>query len=238
MLLEPRVSTWGRPRGLVHNLQIPRITSFSRTKFYNTRMPFKHRSHYSPTSSQARALVLQASVAAYLQDSLSRFFSYDSRNARKRENYYQRATYEDNFSTCPQPRIFFWFTSSGFLKRPVLLKYWLLRPFFYEEATCESSTVTGLLYAAKAVPSKDYFTHPTLKNARKVRWVISPDYRASHPQRFCAVGDVVAQRYYVFRDWLWDACHMAGVCWVSRCKGFCSKEGPHYRLERSARKLS
>jgi hypothetical protein len=71
--------------------------------------------------------------------------------------------YEDNFSMFPQPRILFWFMSSGFLKRPVLLKYWLLRPFFNKEATCKSSTVKGLLYTAKAVPSKDYFTHLTLK---------------------------------------------------------------------------
>jgi hypothetical protein len=130
------------------------------------------------------------------------------------------------------------FTSSGFLKRPVLLKYWLLRPFFYKVATCESSIIKGLLYAAKAVPSKDYFTHLTLKNTKKGRWVISPDYRASHPRRFCAVGDVVAQRYDVLRDWLWDACHMAGLRWWSRCKVFCSEEGPHHRLEQSARKLS
>ncbi len=26
--------------------------------------------------------------------------------------------------------------------------------------------------------------------------------------------------------------------WISRCKGFCSEEGPHYRFEQSARKLS
>ena len=84
---------------------------------------------YSPTSIQARVLVVQASVAAYLQDSPSRFFSYYSRNVRKRENNYRRATYEDNFSTCPPPRILFWFTSSGFLKRPVSLKYWLLHTF-------------------------------------------------------------------------------------------------------------
>jgi hypothetical protein len=200
-------------------------------------MPFKRWRHYSPTSSQARVLVLQASVAAYLQDLPSRFFSYDSLNARKLENYYRQATYEDNFSTCPQPRILFWFMSSGFLKRPILLKYWLLRPFFYKEATCKSSTIKWLLYAAKAVPSKDYFVHLTLKNARKGRWVISPNYRASHPWRFCAVGDLVAQRYDILWDWLWDACHMAGVHWVSRCKGFCSKEGPHYCLEQSVRKL-
>ncbi len=74
MLLEPCVSTWGRPRGLVHNLQIPWITIFSRTRFYNTRMPFKRWSRHSPTSSQARVLVVQASVAAYLQDLPSRFF--------------------------------------------------------------------------------------------------------------------------------------------------------------------
>ncbi len=101
-----------------------------------------------------------------------------------------------------------------------------------------STRKQGLLYAAKAVPSKDYFTHLALKNARKGCWVISPDYCASHPWRFCAVGDVVVQRYDVLRDWLWDACHMAGIRWWSCCEGFCSKEEPHYRLEQSARKLS
>jgi hypothetical protein len=68
---------------------------------------------------------------------------------------------------CPPPRILFWFMSSGLLKRPVLLKYWLLCPFFYKEAIWEGSTIKGLLYAAKAVPSKDYFMHLTLNNARK-----------------------------------------------------------------------
>jgi hypothetical protein len=38
---------------------------------------------------------------------------------------------------------------------------------FYKEATCKSSTVKGIPYAAKAVPSKNYFTHLTMKNARK-----------------------------------------------------------------------
>ncbi len=160
------------------------------------------------------------------------------RSMWENKKYYQRATYEDNFSTFPQPRILFWFTSSGFLKWPISLKYWLLHPVFYKEATCKSSTGKGLLYAAKAVPSKDYFTHLTLKNTRKGRWVISPDYHASHPRCFCAVGDVVAQRYDVPWDWLWDACHMAGVRWGFHCKGLCSKESPHYCLEQSARKLS
>ncbi len=136
-------------------------------KVPQTRTTFKRWSLYSPTSSQGRVLVEQGSVAAYLTRFAVDFFSYNSLNARKRKKYYQWATYEDNFSTFPQPRILFWFTSSGFLKRPVSLKYWLLHPFFYKEATCKSSTVKGLLYAAKAVPSKDYFMHLTLKKREK-----------------------------------------------------------------------
>ncbi len=127
---------------------------------------------------------------------------------------------------------------AGFASNLFWLKYWLLCPFFYEEATYEGSTVKGLPYPAKAVPSRDYFTHLTLTNARKGSWAISPDYRTSHPRRFCAVGDVVAQRYDILRDWLWDACNMAGVHWGSRCKGFRSKEGPHHCLEQSTRRLS
>ncbi len=80
------------------------------------------------------------------------------------------------------------------------LKYWLLHPFFYKEATCKSSTIKGLLYALKAVPSKDYFTHLTLTNTKKGCRVISPNFRASHPWHICAVGDVVPQRYDVLRD--------------------------------------
>ncbi len=103
---------------------------------------------------------------------------------------------------------------------------------------CKGSTRNGLLYTAKAVPQKDYFTHLTLTIMRKGCWVISPNYCPSHPRCFGAVGDVVAQRYDVLHDWLWDACHMARVRWESHCEGFCSKEGPHYCFEQSARKLS
>ncbi len=127
---------------------------------------------------------------------------------------------------------------NGFCKRPVLLKYWLLRFIFstrkphakeYHKRTTlrsESSTIKGLFYT------------PDPENARKGRWVISPNYPAWHPWRFCAIGDVVAQRYDVPHDWLWDACHMPGVHWKSHCKGFCSKEGSNYCFEQSARKLS
>jgi hypothetical protein len=149
----------------VHNAQFANSTN----KVLQFKNALQALECYNPTSIQVRVLVTQASVTAYVQDLLLRFFSYNSRKARKQENNYRLATYKDNFSNCPPPRILFWFTSSSFLKRPVLLKYLLLHPFFYEEATCESSTVKGLLYTAKAVPSKDYFMHLTLKNARKGR---------------------------------------------------------------------
>ncbi len=49
------------------------------------------------------------------------------------------------------------------------------------------------------------------------------------------LGTTVIWRYDVPWDWFWDACHMAGVHWGSCCKGFHSKEGPHYCFEQSAR---
>ncbi len=47
---------------------------------------------------------------------------------------------------------FFGSRVAGFASNPSLLKYWLLCPFFYEEAICKGSTVKGLLYEANAVP--------------------------------------------------------------------------------------
>jgi hypothetical protein len=57
----------------------------------------------------------------------------------------------------------------GFASNLSCLKYWLLCPFFYEEAICKGSTGKGLPYATKAVPAKDYFTHLTLTIAKKGR---------------------------------------------------------------------
>jgi hypothetical protein len=48
-------------------------------------------------------------------------------------------------------------------------------------------------------------------------------------------GRAVAQRYDVPWDWLWDACHMAGVRSGTCCERFCSKEGPHYCFELNTR---
>ncbi len=49
---------------------------------------------------------------------------------------------------------------------------------------------------------------------------------------------IVAQRYDVPWDWLWDTCNMAGVRWGSLCEGFCSEEGPHYQFMLSARNMT
>ncbi len=49
------------------------------------------------------------------------------------------------------------------------------------------------------------------------------------------LGTTANRRYDVPRDWLREACQMARVHWGTRCKGFCSKEGPHYLMKWSAR---
>ncbi len=104
----------------------------------HTRTPFKCRKCYILTSRQARVLVVQASVAAYLQDLPSRFFSYDLLNARKQICSYQQATYEGNFSSvlnqerCSQPTRLLWSISSCVL--------------FSTRKLC-----------AKAVPEMDFF---------------------------------------------------------------------------------
>jgi hypothetical protein len=196
--------------------------------------PFQASECYSPTSSQARVLVVQASVGGYLQDLPLGFFSYDSLNARKWRNYYWWATYEDKFSrVLNQEFLIFGSWVASFASGPSCLKYWLMHHFFYKEAICKTSTGQGLPYAANAVPAKDYFTHLTLIIARKGRWVISPNYRASHLWLFCAVGDVVAQRSDVLCDWLWDACHMAGVRWGSRCKAFVARKAHTIALSKA-----
>ncbi len=116
---------------------------------------------------------------------------------------------------------FFWFTSNGFFKRPVLLKYWLLCPFSMRKPH------------AKVVPRKDYFTHlRTLKYAKRCAEWSAPTIARHIHSTSVLLGVTVTQRYDVPWDWLWDACHMAGVRWGSHCKG---KKGLHYRFEQSAR---
>jgi hypothetical protein len=119
-------------------------------------------------------------------------------------------------------RIFFWFTSNAFLKRPVLVNWRLLRPFSMKKPH------------AKAVPRKDFFTHlRTLETReRDAEWLALTIARHIHGASV-PLGMTVAQKYDVPRDWLWDLRHMAGIRLGSRCKGISSKEGPHYCFEQS-----
>ncbi len=72
--------------------------------------------------------------------------------------------------TCPQPRIpFFWFTSSKFCKRLVSFEVSAPASLFLRGSHMQRQYCKRTTYAEKAVPSKGYFTHPTLTNARKGR---------------------------------------------------------------------
>ncbi len=153
MLILPRVSPWGWQEGLAHDLQIwlqilwTRFHNKCSTKYristYKT--PFQASECYSPTSSQARVLVIQASVPAYLQDLPSGFFSYDSLNTRKWRNHYWRATYEDNFATVlNQEFLFFCSQVAGFASNPSCLNIGSCVPFSTRKPY------------AKGVPEKDY----------------------------------------------------------------------------------
>ncbi len=77
---------------------------------------------------------------------------------------------------------------------------------------------------------------------QRSRWPQERDAEGSAPTHtrhtHCTsrqLGTTANQRYDVPRDWLWDACQMARVHWETCCKQFCSKEGPHYHIEQSAR---
>jgi hypothetical protein len=240
--LEPRVSPWGWPDGLVHNSRILR-TRFLRTRFYkllrvSTRTPFKRRKRYSPTSRKARVLVVQASIAAYLQDSLSSFFSNDSLNSRKQRIHTDKLRTRATF-TCPQPRIpFFWFTSSGVHKQLVLFE--VLAPTSlvlqgshvqrqYRKRTTlrsKSRTIKRLLYA----PDPHNREKGTLSDQPRLS-------RVSSTALLCCWG---CSRSKMWRPlWLTLRCMPYGRGTLKiPLQSICDEEGPHYRFEQSARKPS
>ncbi len=154
--LEPRMSPWGWPDGLVHNSRILR-TSFLGTRFHkllqeSTRMPFKHRKRYSPTSRKARVLVVQASVMAFLQDLSSKiFFLWVAQHEKSRKINTDKLPTRNNFLRSSTKNPFFGSQVLVFTSNPSRLKYWLRHFLFYAEAMCKGSTGNGLLYAAKAV---------------------------------------------------------------------------------------
>ncbi len=126
---------------------------------------------------------------------------------------------------------------------------------FYEEFYEQRWYQNGLLIAFLEESRKEY-----LKRLCKqtLLWLVvmkkslrNPEEQADHKKRdveqsalthvrhtHCAsseLGTTANRRCDVPRDWLWEACHMARICWGTRCKRFCSKECPHYWMEWSAR---
>ncbi len=157
MRIEPRVSP-GRPRGLVHNLQIPRNTKFLRTRFYVQECPSSV-GVLQPYFKSSKGISRTSLCRGILNKIRHWFFSYDLLNARKQRNDYQRATYKVNFSRVLNQEFFFWFTSSRFCKRLVLFKVLAPTSLFlqgihmqreYRNRTTlhsKNSTIKGLLYA-------------------------------------------------------------------------------------------
>ncbi len=155
----------------------------------STRTPLKRRKCYSPTSRKARVFKAPSQRSykihhqrffsyesfnarkkknlvptSYLQEEYKIrrqvILSYDSLNSKKAKDFLQQATYKGNVPcVLNQEFLFFGSRVLGFRSNPSWLKYWLLRDLVYEEAMCKGSTGNRLLYAAKAAPQKDYFTH-------------------------------------------------------------------------------
>ncbi len=180
MLFEPRVSPWDRPRGLVHNLQIPRNTRFLQTRFYVQERPSSI-GVLQPYFKSSKGISHTSLRRGVLNKIHRQFFSYDLLNTRKQRNDYGQATYEGNFSRVLNQEFFFWFTSSGFCKWPVSFEVLALTSLFlqgshmqreYPKRTAlprKSSTIKGLLYA----PDSDKCKKGTLSNQPRLLRITS-----------------------------------------------------------------
>jgi hypothetical protein len=111
----------------------------------------------------------------------------------------------------------------------------LLIVFLQESRKSTSSVSTSRLRPDSSSEQKPQEPKRTSWPQEKGCSAISPDSCASHPLHSYVIGYDSRLKYDVPRDWLCEACHMARVHWESHCKGFRSKEGPHYQLEQSVR---
>jgi hypothetical protein len=164
----------------VHNLQIPQNTRFLRTRFYVQECPSSV-GVLQPYFKSSEGISHTSLRCGILNKICRQFFSYDSLNARKRRNDYQRAMYEDNFSHVLNQEFFFWFTSSGFCKQTVSFE--VLAPTFlflqgrhmqreYRKRTTlcsKSSTIKRLLYA----PDPDKCKKGTLSDQPRLSRITS-----------------------------------------------------------------
>ncbi len=120
-------------------------------------MPFKHWSCYSPTSSQARVLVVQASVPAYLQDLPLRFFPTICTTLENEKITTDELRMRTTFQRVRNQEFFFGSRVAAFSEDPVevlapmshFLQGINMREQYRKRTTLcsESSTIKGLLYA-------------------------------------------------------------------------------------------
>jgi hypothetical protein len=84
----------------------------------------------------------------------------------------------------------------------------------------------------------------TPQEPRRTIWLQERDAGCSAPTHsrhihiHCAprqLGTTANQRYDIPWDWLWNTCLLARLHWGTHGKGFCSKEGLHYRIRQSGR---
>jgi hypothetical protein len=149
----------------------------------------------------------------------------------------------------------FWFTSDAFLKRNIL-PFWdsyvkFLPGGLWAKVVPKRTTYCITWRVSWRGPFKCLCKQTPLwlvvmskmpQEPWRSRWPQERDVEQSAPTHahhtHCAcnqLGTMANRRYDVPRDWLRDACQMARVHWGTRCKGFCCKEGLHYRIDQSAR---
>ncbi len=164
----------------MQNLKIPQNTRFLRTRFYVQECPSSI-GVLQPYFKSSEGISCTSLHHGVLNKICCQFFSYDSLNARKQRNDYQRATYEDNFSRVLSQEFFFWFTSSGFCKQPILFEVLAPTSLFlqgshmqrdYHKRTTlpsKSSTIKGLIYA----PDTEKCKKGTLSNQSQLSCITS-----------------------------------------------------------------
>ncbi len=191
-----------------------------------------------PYFKERRVLVVQASIAAYLQDLPSSYFSNDLLNSRKQRICTNELRMRARF-TCPQPRIpSFCLTRSRVHKQ--LVSFEVLAPMSlvlwgshvqrqYRKRTSsrsKSSTTKGLLYA------------PDPYNREKGMLSDQPWLsRISSTAILWCWGRSCSKMWRPL--WLTLRCMPYGMGTLRiLLQIICSEEGPYYYFEQSTRKLS
>ncbi len=136
-----------------------------------------------------------------------------------------------------------------------LIIFRLLCEILTRRSTSKSGTKKDYFLHYLRSPAKITFKHlckqillwlvlmsKTTQEPWRSRWPWERVFEQSAPTHGChthcisrQLGTTANWRYDIPQDWLWDACQIARVRWGTHCEGFCSKEGPHYHIEQSAR---